>query len=269
MHSACFPAKYPAFQAHQALWKRQRRSTSTESHTSAAFLLLASPTHLIYCTSLPTTRRLVWGWSETVSPCVSLNCLETQRRVSAACGGFSNRPLALLFAAGRHVDFRGAEAHYAADKTRLKVETSRERMLSALIPELWLPISCWFIKVFGGVRSRLWVVFSRCKKNWREKSKLITRELRKIGELLDSETTLLSSILTECGGKKCITDDWSITLCSVARWSVSLSASFTPVLLDRWTWKQKKKMHFMVWILLVWIQALTCGNKSDIKPDIG
>lgn len=33
--------------------------------------------------------------------------------------------------------------------------------------------------------------------------------------------------------------------------------------------KAEKKMHFMVWILLDRIQALTCGNKSDIKPDIG
>lgn len=40
----------------------------------------------------------------------------------------------LLFAAARHVDFREGEAHYAADKTWLKVEMSRERTLSALIP---------------------------------------------------------------------------------------------------------------------------------------
>lgn len=193
-----------------------------------------------------------------VAHCVSL--LTAWKHEAETCFGsvWGIFQAALLFAAGRHVDFCGAEAHYAADKTRLKVETRRERMLSALIPELWLPISHWFIKVFVGVWSQLWVVFSpRNKIGGKKKS--ITRELRKRRELLHSETTLLCSTLMECGGEKCITDDWSITLCSVAGLSVSLSASFTPVFFDRWSWKWKKENKSALYFI---------QNKSSVKVDI-
>lgn len=114
---------------------------------------------------------------------------------------------ALLFAAGRHVDFRGAEAHYAADKTRLKVETSRERMLSALIPELWLPISHWFIKVFVGVWSRLWVVFSP-RNQIGGKKKSITQELG-VGPFRDDPARMT-------GASLCALSQGSVLVCLLA-----------------------------------------------------
>lgn len=45
-----------------------------------SLVLLVSPTHLIYWTCLPTTQHLVWGWSDTMSLCLSLYCLETRGR---------------------------------------------------------------------------------------------------------------------------------------------------------------------------------------------
>lgn len=134
------------------------------------------------------------------------------------------------------MDFRGAEADYTADKTRLKVETSRERMLSALIPRTLAHHQQPIHKsVRRGTDSVVGCILSR-QKNWREKSKLSTREPK---ELLDSATRLLQFNINGM---------WMPKMHHfVCREVERQSASFTPVLLDRWTYE--KKTHVSVYIV--------------------